>query len=332
MDRITRIAFSAMNTEVEAQLEHDNEHSALAERDANVLRDWFRDCEGSFSRFRRDSELSSFNSSGGKLVLLSDRLFELLVMSERYREVTDGLFQIGILPELLAAGYDRSFELMKGAGGDNGNSAEPRKEILRSGLELDISMKAARLSGGAGVDLGGIAKSWTTLQAGEWLKGKAYVKAALVNAGGDAFYWRRGREGGAAAFAISSPWNAKDDIGMLQLHDGAVATSSVLGRMWRHSGGMRHHLIDPRTGEPSRSGIVQATVAGQDPVACEVWAKTVCIAGEEGLALMEKQAPGYEVLFAWKNGSIELRGNKLRDRMEWQPFTHMKGIGEERWI
>ncbi|OBR62307.1 hypothetical protein A7K91_01420 [Paenibacillus oryzae] len=330
MDRLTHIAFSAMNTDVEAQLEYDECSSALAERDAGILQGWFRDCEETFSRFRANSELSMFNSSQGKLVLLSDRLFELLSLSEHYRAATNGLFQICILPELLAAGYDRSFELIVGKAGSGDKAVAPGKASARSGLELHPSMEAGRLIGETGIDLGGIAKSWTVLQAGEWLKGKSYLKAALVNAGGDAFYWRREGHDGKVAFAISSPWDGKDDIGMLKLHGGAVATSSVLGRRWSKSNAVRHHLIDPRTGESSSSGIVQATVAGSDPVACEIWAKIICIAGKEGLALMEEQAPGYEALFVWEDGTAQLLGSKHEERMEWQLCTATNNVGEER--
>ncbi len=47
---------------------------------------------------------------------------------------------------------------------------------------------------------------------------------------------------------------------MLEVGDGAVATSGVTGRRWRNADGTPgHHLIDPSTGRPARTGLSQVT-------------------------------------------------------------------------
>jgi FAD:protein FMN transferase len=79
------------------------------------------------------------------------------------------------------------------------------------------------------------------------------------------------RVGGTARpLRIASPW---DDavLAELTLTDGAAATSGVTRRGW--------HLIDPGTGRPARTGIVQATALAPTALEAEVRAKAALLAG-----------------------------------------------------
>jgi thiamine biosynthesis lipoprotein len=79
------------------------------------------------------------------------------------------------------------------------------------------------------------------------------------------------RAGGAPrALRIASPW---DDSVLVELTltDGAAATSGVTRRGW--------HLLDPSTGRPARTGIVQATALAPTALEAEVRAKAALLAG-----------------------------------------------------
>jgi len=71
---------------------------------------------------------------------------------------------------------------------------------------------------------------------------------------------------------VASPW---DDtvLAELTLTDGAAATSGVTRRGW--------HLIDPGTGRPARTGIVQATALAPTALEAEVRAKAALLAGPD---------------------------------------------------
>jgi len=61
------------------------------------------------------------------------------------------------------------------------------------------------------------------------------------------------------------------------LRDLGVATSSTLRRRW----GEMHHVIDPRTGRPTASGLDEVSVAADTAADAEVIAKTALIAGRD---------------------------------------------------
>jgi ApbE family len=68
------------------------------------------------------------------------------------------------------------------------------------------------------------------------------------------------------------------------LCSGAVATSSRVRRAWGQGDDRRHHLIDPATGAPARSGLAAVTVVAAAGWQAEVVAKAAFVAGiVEGL-------------------------------------------------
>ncbi|MCB0241370.1 MAG: FAD:protein FMN transferase, partial [Anaerolineae bacterium] len=60
--------------------------------------------------------------------------------------------------------------------------------------------------------------------------------------------------------AVQDPFDETRDCAVLALNGGAVATSSIGRRRWQRNGQTMHHLIDPRTGQPSDSDLHTVTV------------------------------------------------------------------------
>jgi thiamine biosynthesis lipoprotein len=58
-----------------------------------------------------------------------------------------------------------------------------------------------------------------------------------------------------------------------------VATSAITGRCWTVSGKFKHHLIDPRTCEPTNNGLASATAVAGSVKLADVMAKTALILG-----------------------------------------------------
>src|SRR5207244_7445727 len=66
------------------------------------------------------------------------------------------------------------------------------------------------------------------------------------------------------------------------LGDGAIATSGLATRIWRTpDGGFAHHLIDPSTGRPAWTGLIQATAIAPSALEAETLAKIALLAGPD---------------------------------------------------
>ena len=79
--------------------------------------------------------------------------------------------------------------------------------------------------------------------------------------------------------SLDDPRNPGETLSMLNIPPGAVATSSIAKRVWKQGEKQRHHLIDPRTGEPAETDWLSVTVIAAHAAMCEVFAKALLIAG-----------------------------------------------------
>jgi len=282
--------FRAMNTDVQLYLRDSEDVTALA-----AAEELFHSLEARLSRFRPDSELCRLNARAGQETLVSEILFDVLERAQEMHRVTGGLFEPAILPDLETAGYDRSFEQVERsgdgdvAGGDN----EERRSI--SQLRMNPLRLTVTAPPGLRIDLGGIGKGYAVDEAACLL---GPMRDFAVNAGGDMFASGDGPDGDGWLVAVTDPMNEGVNLSLLRLHDEALATSTTAVRRWKRGGRLLHHLIDPRTRGPSRSGVLSVSVVAKTAVEADVFAKTALLLGPaEGPRFLERQGtPGFLVL------------------------------------
>lgn len=122
---------------------------------------------------------------------------------------------------------------------------------------------------GVRIDSGGLGKGLAADIAAEAMRG---LELFSVECSGDL------RIGGSAAemrsIEVASPVDDDGPIARILLSEGAVATSGVARRSWQKTDGeAAHHLIDPRTGKPADTGLVQVTAIAPTALEAEVRTK-----------------------------------------------------------
>ena len=266
--------------------------------------------ERCWSRFRADSELSLLNASAGTPFTCSFLLWEAISRAASAWHETNGLFDPTVLPSLRAIGYDVTFRQIVA----DPEGHEPAPDVSAAGqlevpapigfgaVELDAANRRVVLPAGAAIDLGGVGKGLTA----DLLIGHLNACGAtsvLVSAGGD--------------LRVSGPGPDEDDAWMIDIEnpidgsvllrfplvDEALVQSTTKFRAWRRGGRLVHHLIDPRTGWPSTSGIASVIVTGRQAWRAEAVAKAALIAGEaDGLDLLART--GHDGWLLRDDGSI----------------------------
>ncbi len=296
--------FRAMNTNVALWLWSDECAAGFWLEEAEAL---FGEVEAALSRFRPDSELSRLNAAAGQgPQVVSETMNAVLTQALQSADRSQGVFDPTVLTSLRRAGYVRSFELLPAS--DEG--ADDIPPVASDGvavgwqaIDLDGPTATVSLPAGLGIDLGGIAKGWTVDRAAAML---GVWGAALVDAGGDI---RASAAPGGEPWpiAVRDPFDANHDIGVLTLTDNAVATSTIGRRRWQKDGQTMHHLIDPRTGEPSRSDLHTVTVIAPSTAEAEVASKVALILGRtSGRSYLEDQA--LAGVLVDRHGGVEIVG------------------------
>ncbi len=259
-----------------------------AERRAN-------DIERVFSRFMPDSELCHVNERAGEWTDISREMSEVLELAYGLHLQTGGLFDPSILPDLERAGYDRSFEALPA---ERPASVVESRGQRASFADIAFAPRRVRLPRGARIDLGGLVKGWASDTIADEL---ADCGPCLVELGGDTAV--RGVPPGAGGWEIGVGRGTEGRlIGVASMSAGGVATSGTETRRWRMGTSWAHHLIDPRTGEPSTSELVQVTAFAQNAAFAEVWAKTALIAGQDAATAMMRAHPEIQLILVPDRG------------------------------
>lgn len=270
--RFQRRAFRAMGTSCMVGVTVRSGQALAGRKALSAAEAEVAACEGTLSRFDPRSDLSRVNAASGRWVEVDERLVSAVRAALRAREETGGRFDPTILPALVAAGYDRTFDELP---------VRPAREAegWRAGAELaaDPDRGCVRLEHGAALDLGGIGKGFSAGRALDaLLRAAPELAGGLVDLGGDLVVRGVPPDGTVWRVAIADPSRPGQTLGTLGLVDGSVATS---GRDRRRFGPDRslHHLIDPATGKPATAGPLAVTVVGPDPAQTEAHATALAI-------------------------------------------------------
>jgi thiamine biosynthesis lipoprotein len=310
MDKTLEISrsFRCMNTGIEAVLCVADNDRTMAQRALDRVEQWFNEVQRTLSRFEPESELSHLNSAAGVSFKASPLLFKVVNASLEAARMTDGIFDPTILPDLLAAGYDLSFEKIAWPR----NLPDPRSS--NTGKWRDIRLEADSslifLPAGCCLDLGGIGKGWAVDQAYNML---GLFPNYAVDAGGDIRVKGMQADGFPWGVGVADPFTEGRDLTVIEMSRGAICTSSSVHRKWELAGKTQHHIIDPRSGKPSQSDIVSATVVADSAARAEIIAKTLIILGSrKGLQFIQSQ-PGTQALLVLKDGRL-LRSPGFKER------------------
>ncbi len=259
-----------------------------------------RDVETRMNAHDASSELARLNAAPPNAeVPLSPPTLEALRLARHYAAPTDGAFDVTCRPLL---------NLWRQAGC---NDRLPSKEELREAMTkigwrhfklLDRS--AVRLTEGASIDLGGIAKKYGIDRAADAMirAGGPDLLGGLINVGGDVRCFGRRPEEGPWQVGIRDPF-ARDGrfLAVLNAPCAAVCTSGnyerfVIIRNKRYS-----HIVDPRTGLTA-DAVPLVAVVGRDAVSAGVWATALSVLGPAGLDRLPDDA-GLEVLLVTGSAS-----------------------------
>jgi len=197
---------------------------------------------GLMNRFDETTAVAQLNKEG-YLREIPPQVAHVVARALYYHRLSQGTFDITVKPVV-----DLFRERLGGE-----NKAAPTEKELNQALELvgahKIELRERSIcfrEPGMGITLDGIAKGYIVDKASEILT-EHKIKNHLINAGGDI------RTIGAKAdkrpwtVAIQDPLKRKIYPDIIQMRDGAIATSGNY-EIYFDQEKMFHHIVDPRTG------------------------------------------------------------------------------------
>jgi thiamine biosynthesis lipoprotein len=235
-----------------------------------------------FSRFEPHSELSLLNADPRDVVQVSPLMRRIVAAAKRAAETTAGLVDATLVDELELAGYASDLKSPSVPLADALALAPPRRPARPNpddrwrAIEVDRRAGAVMRPPGVRLDSGGIAKGVFADELASLLAGN---DAFAIDCAGDIRLG--GRAGTTRSVRVASPFDAST-LHTFELVDGGVATSGIGKRSWLDSDGrVAHHLLDPSTGRPAFTGVVQVTALAATATEAEVLSKAAILSGPE---------------------------------------------------
>jgi FAD:protein FMN transferase len=237
-----------------------------------------------FSRFKPASELAMLNRDSSERLSVSPIMRRFVQAAIDSASLTGGLVDATLLDQIEEVGY-KSDHLRaslalplalalappRAAGG-------PDPAARWRALEVDDDAGEVIRPVGLHLDGGGIVKGLFADLLGERL---AEHDAYAIDCEGDL------RVGGAAGtvrmFQVLAPFDGSV-LHELAVTDGGVATTSITKRSWLDRGRPAHHVLDPATGRPAYTGVVQVTALAPSALEGEALAKAALLSGPAGAA------------------------------------------------
>ncbi|MFH0838895.1 MAG: FAD:protein FMN transferase [Candidatus Omnitrophota bacterium] len=263
--------------------------------------------EAILSKYDTRSDIYSINTSTVKTkpFKVAKESFELIKKSKEFSRISNGAFDITVLPLLELWGF-----------GNKKVITIPTDSEIQSTLHfigsdkiiLDEDNQAISfLHNSMKIDLGGIAKGYIVDKAAEVLK-RHGVQNGLVDAGGDLYCFGGNTKNLRWRIGLQHPRNKDKIIARLELKDKAIATSGDYERFIMLEGRRFSHILNPKTGYPVEDIPMSVTIIAGDCMSADALATTVFVLGPaEGLTLLNNTANVSGIIISRApNGSYDI--------------------------
>lgn len=251
------------------------------------------------SLYKDESEITALNmAAGGRPVRVSAEMLEVMEHAASVSKLTQGAFDATAGPLIVL------WQLHTREGTVPTEREIERIRAITGWRDVVIDKKRSTVflrKKGMIVDLGGIAKGYAADRAAAVLRSRG-IENGIVAVAGDIRVMGRRPDKSPWRIAVQHPREPEKTLTVLELTDTFISTSGDYERFTIVNNKRYHHIIDPRTGRPSK-GVISATIIGDRGVVVDPLTTAVFILGpEKGMALVKKL--GYDAIVVDEDGRL----------------------------
>ena len=249
-----------------------------AEKTCDEIEDALGEFENLASLYIEDSEISRINDAAGKeYVQVSDELFYLLKRAKQLGDESDGAFDVTIGPLVL----------LWNVTGQDGDPHVPEQEDIDEALKkvdhtkllLDEENSAVMLADeGMKLDLGGVAKGYAAGLMRDIAEENGVT--GYLSIGGNMLVIGDDPDGEPFVVGLRDPLkDANSYFATIDITGYTMATSSAAEIFFEEDGVKYHHILDPKTGYPGDTDLLQVTVVSEDGLLADALSTTIFLKG-----------------------------------------------------
>lgn len=285
----------AMDTYMTLSAYGEKSEAALEEAVAEIER-----LDSLLSTGDSQSEVYIVNENGSEI--LSEDTAAIIEKSLELYESTEGNFDITIYPLMVEWGF--STENYKVP--EEERIKELIKNVGAKSIEYDKKEKFLSLPEKVQIDFGGIAKGYTSDKIMDIFE-RYEIESGMVSLGGNVQLYGNKTDGSLWKVAVENPNDTSDYIGVIETKDKAIITSGGYERFFEENGEKWHHILDPKTGYPAKSGLTSVTIVSAEGMLADGLSTALFVMGKEkALTYWENNTDKFDTILVEEDGKITI--------------------------
>lgn len=283
--------FFAMDTVMQLRAYGPEAEAALSQAEAEIYR-----LEGELSCRDEHAALARLNKAGGGTADAE----------------TAALLQTALtLCEKTGGAYDPALGALSQAWGfSTGAYRVPEQDALAEAMQesgaglVQLDGTSVKLTNGAQLDLGGIAKGYAAGRVRAILQ-DAGVTSAIISLGGNVAAVGTKPDGSAWTVGLQDPDDPEAYFGTVSIEDACVVTSGAYQRYFEENGVRYHHILDPVTGCPAESGLKSVSVVAKDDTLADALSTALFVMGlDAGAEFQKRSGLSFEAVFVTDDNTV----------------------------
>jgi len=312
--------FYALGTVIQLRVYGTNGERAIQEAIERL-----NDIDDKMSVFKENSDVSMINKKAGiSSHQVSEDTYFVIKKAVEYSKLSEGTFDPTIRPivSLWRIGSDNPKIPNKNEIANNLKLVN-YEDIILSGKDNSIGLRHEKQA----IDIGGIAKGYAADEVKRIFENYK-IKSALIDLGGNIFALGKKPDKTLWNVGIQDPFNNRGEhVGLISVENKSVVTSGNYERYFMKDGKVYHHIIDPKTGYPSESEIISATIISDYSIDGDGLSTGVYILGLEKSIELIQSLEGIDAIFITQNKEIFITsGIKDKFKITNDEFTYKNNL------
>lgn len=293
-DKASEKTFFAMDTIITLSAYGNKAPEAISAAEKRI-----KELEMTLSATNELSDIYRVNSSEGLETAISADTAELLSLTFDAARKTGGALDPTIYPVLLAWGFTTGENRVP-------THEEIERLLQNTGYErVSLSGNSVALPRGFMLDMGAVGKGFAGDKAAQILSEHG-ITSALLDLGGNIQAIGAKPDGSPWRIALRDP-RSGGTAGILELVGKAVVTSGAYERYFTDENGTIYgHIIDPKTGFPADSDLLQTTVIADSGAYADALSTALFVMGLEGAVEFHRNNGGFDMILIDKDGVIHV--------------------------
>ena len=166
------------------------------------------------------------------------------------------------------------------------------------------------------LDLGGIGKGYAAQKLIEHLYSEG-VSYGIVSAGRTVGVFGEKPDLSKFKIGIADPFHSDGVVGYIYTDSGFISVAGDYEQYFEEDGVRYHHIIDPATGYPSKSGLSSVAVFSQNGAIADALSTALLVMGyDKAMEFYRSGEMSFEAVFIESDGKVSLTDGLTADRFE----------------